>query len=567
MQPNRFRDHSIWVWVGVVVLLVLLVAGVVFARPAWERSKVWRAEKYLIQFQQADAAGRADAADAALRAAFFLAPSHRPVTLEVARYYSRRQMPEALNLWRELDARAPLDPQDRILFAQTALQLDRLDVAMPQADRLLKESMRVPGVLQLGAELAYRRGDLETAIQIADEALTRDPQNVTNQLNLARLELSHQDPAIADRGKGRLVSLATSGGAGRIPALTRLLTTRQLEAADARLILRLSPADGTESLEERLIRLELENLADPSGRVDRVRAFARPLWDPAQRASLIGAARWLGQVGAFADIVELIPDEVALTDGELYLFRTGALGETERWDLVEVLLNNPAAPASSTLQAYLRASGAHAAGRTNESLGYWRQALTLSANNASLLQSIARQAEKRGYREVALDAWRGMLLDPRVAPRAASEVFRLAETHRDLMAQREALRRMEQMRLLPPVQRVSLALYEALLNADTARARQLLRRAGPKSGDTNLCAVTTSLLALRDNDPETASRELDPLDVDWSQSPVVWRVVRVAQLGRAGRRTEARRLAETLPVAQLTAPERNLIDPWLPGAR
>ncbi|MBN9692271.1 MAG: hypothetical protein J0M24_18650 [Verrucomicrobia bacterium] len=565
MESNRFRDHSVWVWVGGVVVLLLLVAGIVGAKPIWTWSKQRRAETFLIQFREADQAGKLDAASAALRSAFFLAPNYPPVAREVAHFYSRSGLPEALNLWRELGAVSPLTLEDQLAYARVALELDRFDIAVPLMLQLITNSPSSPGVLPLAAEIAQRRGDPDAAVRLANEALNRDPANTTNLWLLANLQLRHPDPNVQSSGRQRLMAMAAGSSPERIKAVQLLLSSRPLPAADVNLLLRLLPERPEATFEERLARLGLENLSDPSGRVARVQALAQPLWNPEGRSNLLAAVSWFGQLGEYQDVLILVPEEQALTDSRLYLNRAGALGELERWSEVESLLANPKAPEMPLLQQILRASAAHAAGRTNESLGHWQQALTLADTDRAMLLSIARLAEVRGYTQVALDAWRPLLGDPRVAPRAAAEVLRLASISRNLSATRDALRRLDQLGAISHAQRITYALYDALLNQDLTRTQSLLSRSGAKAGDTNQLAVVRALVALRQNDPDLAAKELDVLTVDWSRVPVLWQVVRVAQLGRVGRRVEARELAEGLEVAELSAPERALVDPWLPN--
>jgi hypothetical protein len=126
------------------------------------------------------------------------------------------------------------------------------------------------------------------------------------------------------------------------------------------------------------------------------------------------------------------------------------------------------------------------------------------------------------------------------------------------------LRRLDQLGSISHPQRITYALHDALLNPDLTRTQNLLSRSAAKAGDTNQLAVVLALVALRQNDPELAAKELDVLTVDWSRVPVLWQVVRVAQLGRVGRRAEARELAEGWNVSELSAPERALVEPWLP---
>jgi len=564
VEPNRFRDHSIWVWVAAATLLILLVVGVVGAKPVWTWSKHRRADTFLQQFREADAAGRVEAASAALRSAFFLAPNYPPVAREVAHFYSRSGLPEALNLWRELSAISPLTVEDELAYTRVALDLDRFDIAIPMVVKLVAKAPGNPGVLPLAAEVAQRRGDLESAISLANEALNQDPTNPTNQWRLANMQLRHQNPKIQDGGRRRLLAMAGGSGPERTRAVSFLLSSEQLQPEEVNLLLRLFPDRPGAQLDERLVRLGLENLKNPSGRVARTRKLAEPYWNVEGRSNLVSIATWMGQRAAYLDILEAIPEEQALTDGRLYLNRAGALGELERWNEVESLLTNPAAPEMPMLQEILRASAMHAAGRTNESLGHWKQALTLATTDRAMLQSIARLSESRGYTQVALEAWRPLLGDPRVAPRAAAEVLRLADLTRNLQATRDALRRLDQLGVLPPAQRVYLALHEAMLNPDLTRARNLISRSTSKSTETNLTAVAKALLALRENQPDLAARELDALLVNWEEAPLLWQVVRVAQLGGAGRRTEAREFARHIDVSALSAPERTLIEPWMP---
>ena len=163
---------------------------------------------------------------------------------------------------------------------------------------------------------------------------------------------------------------------------------------------------------------------------------------------------------------------------------------------------------------------------------------------------------------MAIEGWHGLLGDPRTAPRAAAELLRLAAPSRNLPVTRDALRRLEQLNLLPPAQQPLLAFYQLLLEDDASRARQLATNRPPAGSDPNLIAVTLALLALREHQPEQSTRRLDTVNLDWAAAPVAYRVVRVAERGAGGQRSEARALAATLDRALLAPAERELVDPW-----
>lgn len=567
MEYQRFRVHAFWVGAGFGAFLLLVMGAVMGGRPLWEWSKRYRAELFLRQAEQARAEDRVESAAASLRSAFFLAPTHPPVARAVAHFYSRSGLPEALDLWRDLEAISPLTVEDNLAYTRVALTLERYDLALSLMGKLVASASNSPAVLSLASEIAQRRGNQDSAIRLAEEALARNPTNPTNQWRLANLQLAHPDPQIHQNGKQRLMIMAGTDGRGRIMAGHLLLASGRLRPAEIEFLLRLFPHDPDASLDERLIRLGLENLDDPAGRTARLKAFAEPLWNPEGHHSLLQVTHWLSRLRAFQDIPVVVPPEQALADSQLFIQLTCALAEIGRWKQVQQLLDDPAAPEQLLLQEILRAAGQHASGRTNQSVTHWKRAISLANTNSALLQSVGRMAEQRGYALVALESWRPQLADPRLASRAAAEVIRLAEPLRELDAIRDALRRLDQLHALPPAQRSSLALYEALLNSDPERARKILARANRNTTDTtdtNAAVVASALISLRENEPELATLKLDALPVDWDEAPLLWQVVRIAQLGRAGRRTEAREFARHLNVTVLSAPERTLIEPWLP---
>lgn len=562
MESEGHKDRSHWVWIILGLLVVAVVAGVVGARPTWRYIKKVRAEGFLERYEARRATNDLTGALSDLRAAFLLAPSHVPIRQAAARHYSDIGAPDALNLWRQLSLEGPLSEEDQIRYARTTVGLNRVDLANPLVNGLLKTRPNDPEVLTLASQLAQVIGDMPRAIAFADRAHTESPTNLVYLQRLAALELSAGDPSRKQSGKQRLMALAAGERADRVRAASLLLSQNVLTSADAGLLLRLIPATESAPLEERLLRLQLENVRDPAGRAERARTLAEPIWAQSKLDELVLAGLWLGAIRAYEDLAVLIPEDHAVRDERLLRLRAGALAELERWPELDSLLARPGAPQAPLAKSVLLATSTHAAGRTNESLAHWQQALTLAQDDLGMLEAIARLSENRGYPAVAIVAWRKLLSDPRQAPRAGSELLRIASAERDLSSARDALIRLEQLGLMPAHQKPVLAFADLLLNNDPRRARLLGEGPLPDKADTNLVAVTAALLALREDKPEDAAEALEGLQIDWMTAPIPWRAVRLAQLGATGQRTEVRALVPSFSKVNLLPAERALIEPW-----
>ncbi len=567
MEPNQFKDRSGRVWWGAGFLIVILVAGVVGGRPLWNWSKIYRAERFLDR-HAADLAKRKDLGPnpLALRSAVTLAPRHPPVLRAGALYYQNQPFPEVLEFWQALDQVAPLSSEEKILYARAALTHGRADLAIP----LIREINKVPGredlALRMGAEAAGMQGNLEAAVDLANQAWSKSPNNITNLWVLATSQFRHPNPATKAEGRRRLMSLVADGGPEVLPVVNLMLLNPPIPAADLNLLLRLIPDRTNAPFEERLVRLGLENHKDPAGRNQRIRRFAEPLWTPSEHTNLLRLADWLSKRGADLELVDVIPSDQAVTHPLLSLQLAGALGNLERWNEVERLLEKSDGPEFTAQKDIFRALAAHANGRTNDSIAFWTKAIRLSNRYPQMRQIIAVLAERRGYQRISLEAYLPLLVLPQYTQKARSQVLRLAYAVEDPFLTRETLDRLNKLRLLEKADQINLTLYQALIHPDLAKVRESLNQTRPLATTTalsNQVAIASALLSLRENKSESAEAILDPLEVDWTKAPQLWRVVRVAQLGKSDRRPEARSLAAGLDPKTLSKPERLLVDAWL----
>jgi tetratricopeptide (TPR) repeat protein len=473
-----------------------------------------------------------------------------------------------LEFWQALNQVAPLSLQEKALYARAALNHGRIDIAIPLIRELGKSPGQEDNALRLGAEAASQQGNMEAAVNLANQAWSKNPNNLTNLWLLASVQFRHPNPATKMEGRRRLMSLVADGGPETIPVINLMLLNPPIPDSDLNLLLRLLPARTNAPFEERLARLGLENLKDPAGKNERIRQLAEPLRTPSGRTNLLRLAEWLSQRAAYHEIVDVIPAEQAATHPLLSLQLAGALGSLERWDDVERLLEKSEGPEFTIQKETFRALAAHATGRTNDSIASWTKALRLSSSYPQMRQIIATLAERRGYQRVSVDAWLPLLVSTQYSQKARSQVLRLAYAVGDPFLTWETLERLHKLRLLEVPDQMNLTLYQALLNPDLSKVRDALDQAKPLATTTTLSnqfAIATALLNLRENKPESAETALDRPEIDWAKAPQLWRVVRVAQLGKSDRRPEARSLAASLDPKNLSKPERLLVESWLPG--
>ncbi|MFZ9854483.1 MAG: tetratricopeptide repeat protein [Limisphaerales bacterium] len=569
MEANQFKDKSGQVWWAAGFLVLFFASALIWGRPLWNWSKTHRAEGFLEQHAEALRKGtNSTGAPLALRSALALAPRHPPVLRAAALYHQNLPFPEVLDLWQALNQVAPLSLDEKALYARAALNHGRIDIAIPLIQELGKIPPLQENALRLGAEAASQQGNMDAAVDLANQAWSKNPNNLTNLWLLASVQFRHPNPTTKAEGRRRLMSLVADGGPETIPVVNLMLLNPPIPGPDLNLLLRLLPARTNAPFEEKLARLGLENLKDPDGRKERLRQLAEPLWTPTGRTNLLRLAEWLSQRAAYQEIVDVIPGDQATKHPLLSLQLAGALGSLERWDDVERLLEKSEGPEFMIQKETFRALGAHATGRTNDSLASWNKALRLSGSYPQMRQIIATLAERRGYQKVSLDAWLPLLVSPQYSQKARSQVLRLAYAVGDPFLTRETLERLHKLHLLEVPDQMNLVLYQALINPDLAKVREALQQAKPLATTKSLSnhlAIAVTLLNLREKKPESAEATLDPLDVDWTKAPTLWRVVRVAQLGKSDRRPEARALAASLDPKTLSKPEQLLVESWLPS--
>lgn len=219
----EFHDHSRYLWIIVLVVLALLVAAGFSVRPLWDLRKQTLALRYADQAREAALRRDWRAADAAIRAAHDLAPTHPEVLRGVAEFYSRFNHPEAATYWRMLEESGAMTMADRLAYTRLALDLHRTDLARRALRPFHEQHPGDPAGLALVAEIFEQDGDRVRALAAARDAVSRSPGDAGLELRLAIVELASTRMADRAKGKARLMGLLVSSPEHRDRAAFLLL--------------------------------------------------------------------------------------------------------------------------------------------------------------------------------------------------------------------------------------------------------------------------------------------------------------------------------------------------------
>lgn len=550
--------------VGLLAVAAVLVGAFFAARPLVSRSREGRLGRFLANGEAARQ--RRDYASwwAHLLAAKEINPADPRVLRGIAEHLTHYRLSGGLAYWRALEQLGSLNRSDRLQWTRLALALERTDIARDALVPLHAENSRDPAVLILISELFELDGDLGRARAAANDAAALAPGDALIELRLAALELNGGSPESLARGKASLIALLSGRSAVRADAGFLFLQVAGGRPSDRQLLRQLLRATAESPFEEQVLALGLAAADQP----DAAERLAREFVDRQQLQTasprLTYAAEQLGRLGETRLVLALVPESLAIGDGDLCRLRLGALAAAKNLKDMQRLLAHPDLPLASFARAVFDAGVAQMAGWTNQVGLLWPKAIAACAEQPGALNYLARHAESVGATEVALEAWRVQLADAFLAPKAAVQMLRLANQRRDYLASSVALRRLVQLRPEAWDARLSLAFTQLMLNLPDPETPATLALEPARFVSPDFCQVTRALHELRAGRVDRAVETLELIQSDWAGVPTSWQVVRVAALGQSGQANQARQLAAGLVRQELSAPEMTLVESWLP---
>ncbi|MFM8361043.1 MAG: hypothetical protein ACKOET_21020, partial [Verrucomicrobiota bacterium] len=184
-----------------VILLGVLVAGGVAARPVWRLVKRQRARNLAVGALRDLEAGRLNEAARAARTASLMAPDQLEVLQAITRLSLRSPSVAYLPYWESLLARREVTPEDRIAFVRFALIVRKFDLAGVQLARLVQERPRDREILSLLVDHNSGRGAAVEAAEAGRRLLDQTGPEPAVEFRLANLLL--RCPGTRDQVEGR----------------------------------------------------------------------------------------------------------------------------------------------------------------------------------------------------------------------------------------------------------------------------------------------------------------------------------------------------------------------------
>ena len=372
-----------------------------------------------------------------------------------------------------------------------------------------------------------------------------------------------EDAQLRAEGRRRLWGLAVGDGPHHGTATDLLVGSPELTSGERELLARSVAARPGKRFRDQLVLAELRLRLEPGRSNALVAETVRALWPQAGADGLPALGSWASQRGGSAALLGLISAESSRTNRLLLPLRAIALADTGDWDGLAQVLNGSAGPLGPFLTAALKGRLALAQNRRAEAEGHFRSALEQPGLVANQARFIAREAERAGFTQLAIQAWQRLLADPEETVTAALQVLRLVQPLDDAPLVLATVKRLHE--FLPGDDHVAgeRAWLELLLQQDIGRGQETAARLRQKYPQEPQWRYLAALAELRATRPQAALPLVEPDLGGWAKLSPRWQVVAVMALGENQQREAARGFARKIDQKKLRSAERQLLAPWL----
>jgi hypothetical protein len=543
-------------WILGLILLVLLTGCGVFA---YHWLKVRRAERFASAGDSLFDAGKLNDAAVQYRVALQLDPQNYHALVSAARFASKTDRPEAIELWQKVIQLPKCTIHDREDYAELLIKTNRLALAEKVLTPLLKNNPDTD-TLQLASRYSTKIGENAKALEFARVASKRAPENDAIRFQLAELLARSTDSNEQAEAREIFWKLAGASNVYRQVAIEALAAAPRLTADEqSRLVQELSsltPSTIKDDLLARDLRLQLQ-----PDNAARIYQEAIEHWRDAPNQDVISLARWLNIHQQAELVLSSFPIERALADNQLLLARLDAMAILQRWNDIDQLLGQ----SEITLDpAVIESFHARTAQERNNSLDaevHWNHAISLAGTDPFKLRFVANYAEQSRAAAAALKAYEQLARFPEHADQAYSGIQRISQKSGETTKQREAMAKISAHAPDEPNAADQLAYLNLLLGEDVDANVAVAKKLAEQYPNRLAYRVTVALGYLRLHNPALALEQFNAsVPINWKQTLPAWRAVYAATLLETDRQDEAQKIVATIPRDQLNPEERALIE-------
>lgn len=578
---HRQRKNRRRLIIGGSILLVLAIV-ILVARPVRNLVRGWQSRRHAAHaLEYIDQEKWREARDEA-SAAYRLRTNEPSALRAVARLLSRAGQVDGLEFWRQLDAVAPLSPDDLREEANLALQTNDLAAAGEAVRRLFNhdKTKPTPADWLLAADIWGRKREYDKAADmaqktVADSRATRREQlqavlilqNVIRNGSTALIA----DPKAVD---AKLGALANGNDDVALDALVVLAQSAVATPLDPNNPPPMPTDDLIHKLRghplakvaHKLIAADLEMAQQPDQRAQIAQREIDQLKN-GDDAELTALGAWLYQHGEYQRLLDAIPLTRAVLARELFLQHVNALGALGRWDEIRKLLESERYPLDPVIQSMYLARCYQQQGQDLGAENNWQRAIQNAAGDLTHLLLVADYAEKNGNQKIAgiaYDAAASVSPKSRAAQlgrlrvvQSTGDTRKIHETLEDLLKiwpNDTALQNDEaytRLLLLPP---------DTKPDAPELKAVETLARKLVEQEPSSLPHRTVlGLVLLKENQPYSALSLYAGLNVPQRELTPSAVVVHSAVLAATGRDADAHTEVSHLPQNKILPEEKALI--------
>jgi tetratricopeptide (TPR) repeat protein len=559
-RVGRSKKFLLWM-VGLIVVGLGIAA---LAKPSYRQMKAVRARRAAALGESHLAAGRLEEAARQARLALELAPAE-PTSLRLAGRISAMGMrPEALAYWQSYMVTGNALPSERLEVAELAVRLGRTDVARSLLEALVRESPQDRHVWRLLQRHVRNLGDIRQAVSLARMVVAKFPGDTEAEVELADLLVLSGDPKSREEGRRILWGVAMVPSAIQPSAASILLGQSLLSPVDAETLSRiLGTPGGTNAPGVHLLRGRLQLLAHPERRQEVITKVTSTVPTNAPVAEVCELVLWLTDVGALEYAGPFLPSDRCRTNLLLMAGQLDYLVSTGRDEQLRRVLDDPGSVLDPGMRSAAEGALAARRGRREEAERAFRGALDSGATRIHLIAPfVAREAERHGFTEVAVQALQIGMDAPGRALANGRQILRLLERNPDST---QALLTLRKLNAALPGEDAVVAerLWLELLAGENAAwaLPEATRLAAAKPDDASLRAAL-ALARWRNGDTSRSLPTIEEGLTDAESMPVRFRVAYTAILGANDQREAARRIARTLPQGSLRQHAEKLVAPW-----